>query len=292
MKLSCLLNNMEYEKEYELIKDKDFETLGLVASVVDKSMCTFIENEKYIRSISNNVNMIITTKSIYESNLLIGNYGICLAERPKNMFFKIHNFLKDDISYAHNNFETKIGLNCIISEKASIAKNNVIIGDNCIIEDFAVIKENTVIGNNVVIRSSSIISREGFEFKSDDDIFFHVNHLGKVIIGDNVEIQDLTCVDRAIYPWDSTIIGVNSKIDCLCQIGHGAKIGKNALIAGSNTIGGRSIVGDNVITGGRVSIMHGGLKIGDNAFIGLGSVVIKNVKKSERVFGNPAKKVF
>ncbi len=139
-----------------------------------------------------------------------------------------------------------------------------------------------------------MISREGFEFKNDKekDEVFHVTHMGGVIIHDNVEIQELTCVDRAIYPWDNTIIGKNTKIDCLCQIGHAAKIGSNVMIAGNSTIGGRSNVGDSVTTGGGVTIKHGGLTIGENAFIGIGSTVIKNVKADERVFGNPAAKVY
>ena len=63
------LSQFENIKKENLINEKEFETLGILASKVDKKLCTFIDDEKYIKDLKSNFVMIITTKKIYEELL-------------------------------------------------------------------------------------------------------------------------------------------------------------------------------------------------------------------------------
>lgn len=292
MRLNEFNINSFYDSDYEVIRDADFDTLGLIGSTVEKRYLTFISNDKYLCDIKNEVVFIITTKEIYYEHIdILSKFGLCLVDNPKRFFFSLHNFLSDDISYNVNSFERKIGKNCIIDETVIIPKKNIVIGNNVTIEEYVKLSPNTIIGDNVVIRSHSIIGCQGFQFYDRKyNEFKHVKHIGKTVIENNVEIQNMTYVENAIYPWDETIIGSNTKLAYNCLIGHGSKIGSNCLISGKTVVGGRSIVGSNVNFGVGASIKHGGLVIGDNAFIGLGSVVIKNINAGEKVFGNPARR--
>lgn len=271
-------------KKENLINEKEFETLGILASKVDKTMCTFLDDEKYIKDLNDNFTMIITTKEIYQI-LSNRNCGFYLTENPRIEFFSIHNKLSNNTDYAREKFKTKIGENCKISDKACIAGENVIIGNNVVIEEFVSIKNNVTIGDNSIIRAGTVIGSTGFEFKRFNDKIIPVSHVGGVVIGNNVEIQCNTTIDKAIYPWDNTVIGDYTKIDNLNHLGHACKIGKCVMIPAGSIIGGRVVIEDNVWIG-IGSIIRNGITIGKNARCNMGAVVTRPVLENENVTGN------
>lgn len=285
MRISNILKSMDVDIEYSIVREKEFKTMGLVASCTDIPMCTFVDSEKYVHYIPKNSVMIITTKELAEK---LSVYGICIADNPRILFFSIHNYLQDDEEYCRKRFKTEIGEYCKISGHAIVAKDNVKIGNNVIIEEYVSIKENTEIGDNSIIRAGSVIGGEGFEFKRVNKGIMSVKHLGGVKIGRNVEIQYNACIDKAVYPWDNTVVSDNVKIDNFVHIAHAVKLGKNIMIAGNTSIAGRVVIGDNSWIGPSVMISNG-LTIGANCHIGLGSVVVKSIPDSLKVFGNPAR---
>ncbi len=281
MKLNRILSELKI-KNVDLINEQEFETLGLAVSQINNTMCTFVDNEKFVNSLGSNVSMVITTKEIANK---IKNCGICVVENPRILFFKIHNFLKNNLEYVRKEFKTIIGENCNISDKSYIAKNNVVIGNNVTIEEFVSIKENTSIGDNSIIRAGSVIGGLGFEFKRNGSEVISVEHLGGVVIKNNVEIQQNNCIDRAIYPWDDTVIGENCKTDNFVHIAHACKLGNAILIAACTCVAGRVVIGDNVWVGPGVTIING-IEIGNEASISFGSVVTKSVDAGNTVTGN------
>ncbi len=268
---------------YKIIRDEEFESLGLVGSNVNLKLCTFIEDERYINNLSESVSMVITTDCIAKK---IINKGICISKNPRISFFTLHNYLATRDYYKLNpNFKTQIGKNCNISDLAYIAGENVKIGDNVIIEEFVSIKENVIIGDNSIIRSGTVIGSEGYEFKRIDDEVLPVKHIGWVEIGKHVEIQHNTCVDKAIYPWDRTVISNYCKIDNLVHIAHGVKLNKGVFVVAGTLIGGRTIVGQNTWVGVGATVSNG-LVVGNEARLNIGSVVTKDVLDGSAVSGN------
>lgn len=266
-----------------LLKDGEFTSLGLAIAECDEKILTFIENEKYINGLSDKIIAIITTKEIGEK--LKDKYGVIVSKNPRADYFKLHNKLSSIEGYKRKEFNTSIGEGCKISKLSSISEKNIIIGKNVTIEEFVVIRENTVIGDNSIIRSGVVLGGEGYEYKRIDGIIMNVNHCGGVIIENNVEVQYNACIDKALYPWDNTIIGEYSKLDNLVHIEHGVKVGKRCLIASRSTFGGRTIIGDDSWVG-LGSVISNGLKLGNKVSISLGSVVTKNLSDGEKVSGN------
>ena len=206
-------------------------SLGLVEYNDGKDVCTFVDNEYYLEKLSDNIQMVLIGEDLLDTlKQYRKSYGICVVENPRLTYFRLHNYLVNDISYRRTDFKTRIGNNCNISSQAVIADKNVIIGNNVTIEEFAVIRENTVINDNSIIRAGCKIAGEGFEFKNTSEEVFHVSHIGGVIIGESVEIQYNTCIDKAIYPWDNTVIGDHVKIDNLVHIGHAVKVDSRTMI--------------------------------------------------------------
>lgn len=284
MILSDLFAKLDIENE--VLNEKEFESLGLVKYNSGHKVCTFIEDAKYARDLGADISMVITNKKIAQELIKTkSQFGICIVENPRNGFFKLQNYLAEEKLYNIETFSTKIGRNCNISSLSSIDKNNVIIGDNVTVEEFVVIRENTVIGDNTVIRAGCVIGGQGFEFKKEGDMAFHVAHVGKVIIGDNVEIQYNSCVDKAIYPWDATVISDYTKVDNLVHIAHGVKIGERSNIVANSGIGGRVIIGDDAWIGFGATIRNG-LSIGNKARANMGAVVTKSIEDNDAVSGN------
>lgn len=285
MLLSDVLKEMGCE-EFEIKKEKEIDILALTAMDINKKTCTFLDNIKYIGDLKENVTMLLTSyelareaeKSGYEG-------GFCIVPQPRLVFFKIHNYLRNHPDYARKEFETQIGLGCSISPLASISSKNVVIGDNVTIEEFVVIRDNTVIGDNTIIRAGAKIGGQGFEFKREEGSIFAVEHLGGVVIGNHVEIQYNACIDKAVYPWDNTILGDYVKIDNLVHIGHAVKVKERAMIVAQSGIGGRTVIENDTWIGFGVTISNG-LQIGEGARANIGAVVTKNVSDEGSVTGN------
>ena len=236
--------------------------------------------------------MILTSQTVYDElmagNALGGSYGICIVDNPRLAYFLLHNALCDNDNYARPLYNTVIPKSAIISPLAYIAPYNVTIGENTIIEEFVSVKENTVIGEGSVIRAGTKIGGPGFEIKNDGNKTITVTHIGGVIIGNNVEIQQNSNLDKAIYPWDDTVIGDHVRINSLVQIAHGDKIGRFTEIVAGASIQGRVQIGENVWIGPG-SVIRNGITIGDNARVNMGAVVTLSVPAGASVSGNFAR---
>lgn len=284
MLLSDIFKECNCFEDAVLKNEKSFDYLALTASDVNGLLCVFLDNEKYINDVKENVRMIITVNSVAEL-LDSTSYGLCIVNNPREVFFHIHNYLSDKRNKLDIKKKTIIGKDCSISDLANISKDNVKIGNNVVIEEFVVIREHTTIGDNSIIRAGSIIGGQGFEFKRLKEGILSVAHAGGVIIGENVEIQYNTCIDRGVYDWDDTIIGDNCKIDNLVHIAHGVKIGKNTMIVANTGIGGRTVIGKDTWLG-FASTISNGIEIGNNARANIGSVVTKSIPNDSSYTGN------
>lgn len=195
----------------------------------------------------------------------------------------------------------KIGKNCTIDDFTVIGKN-VEIGDNCWLKNQVVIGDhvkigkgctiesqvtvtNSTIGEKVYIKPGAKIGQQGFGFYMDEMGHFDVPQIGRVIIGNNVQIGANTTIDRGSQM--DTIIGSGCRIDNLVQIAHNVEIGDNSILVAQVGIAGSTRLGKFVVAAGQVGIA-GHLNISDNVKIAAQSGLMRDVVKGETVAGTPA----
>ncbi len=177
-----------------------------------------------------------------------------------------------------------------VSGKCCLISANVVIGPSVEIGDYVVIGANAslshcFIGNHTHIYPGVQIGQDGFGFHPDIEGHTKVPQLGRVIIGENVEIGANSTIDRGSGP--DTIIGNGCWIDNLVQIAHNVELGRGCVIAAQSGISGSSKVGDFVFVAGQVGIVcH--LSIGSGARIDGQSGVIKDVPPGATMGGTPA----
>lgn len=183
--------------------------------------------------------------------------------------------------------EAKIGKDVYVGAYTVIGK--AIIGDNCFIDSNVKIYDDVQMGNGCYIKSGAILGGAGFGYERDKDgNRFRFPQIGSLIMGDDVEVGANTCIDRGAL--SDTIIGDHTKINNLCHIAHNNKIGRNVAIAGCVNVSGGNIIDDNVWIAPNSSL-RGYVHIGENAFVGMGAVVVKDIPAGETWIGNPAHKL-
>jgi UDP-3-O-[3-hydroxymyristoyl] glucosamine N-acyltransferase len=169
----------------------------------------------------------------------------------------------------------------------SVIGDNVVIGDRTVIRHNVVINEGAIIGSDCLIKSNSVIGEEGFGFERDEQGRpIRIPHLGKVVIGNQVEIGASTVIARGTI--DNTTIQDNVKIDDKVFIAHNVAIGKNSMVIAEAEISGSAIIGANSWLGPNACVLNG-ISIGENCFIGLGTVVNKPLPDNVVAVGNPAR---
>ena len=185
-----------------------------------------------------------------------------------------------------------IGKDCQIGDCTVIHDNVTIgagtkIGSYCIIYPGVHIFPGMVIGDRVILHAGCIIGDDGFgNAPQPDGSWRKIEHLGNVVIGNDVEVGSNTTIDRA--PMESTIIADGVRIDNLCMIAHNVVVGKNTVMAAQTGIAGSTQIGEGCIFAGQVGIV-GHIKIADHTTIGAKSGLISNVRKpGETYWGVPA----
>ncbi|MCC9623001.1 UDP-3-O-(3-hydroxymyristoyl)glucosamine N-acyltransferase [Thalassospira sp. MA62] len=182
-----------------------------------------------------------------------------------------------------------IGANCEIGDGTIIAANavigdGVVIGAGCKIGAGAVVS-HCLIGNLCLIYPGARIGQDGFGFAMGAQGHLKVPQLGRVVIGNDVEVGANSTIDRGAGP--DTVIGNGCRIDNLVQIGHNVQLGMGCVIVSQVGISGSTKLGNFVVVAGQAGIT-GHLDIGDGAKVAAQSGVMKNIGPGETVGGSPA----
>jgi len=181
-----------------------------------------------------------------------------------------------------------IGPYVVIEDQVSIGRD-VQIGSHCHIGSMSHIADETQlfprvtilhnvhIGSRCRILSGAVIGSDGFGLVQEQGAWTHVPHLGRVIIGDDVDIGANTTVDRGTLADTQIMDGV--KIDNLVQIAHNVVIGRHSAIAGCAGLAGSSVVGEYCLLAGGVGLA-GHLQLADRVHVTGMSMVTKSIQQS------------
>jgi len=182
---------------------------------------------------------------------------------------------------------TRIGVASSIGAGSVVGKR-VMIGEGAVLHAHVTIYDNVDIGRRVILHSGVVIGADGFGYVMEDERWQKFPQIGRVEIGDYVEIGANSCVDRAAM--GSTSIGEGTKLDNMVHVGHNCKIGRHVVVAAQTGFSGGVVVEDYAVIGGQVGIGDKA-RIESRAVLGSGCGVLtsKIVRSGETVWGTPAR---
>jgi len=164
------------------------------------------------------------------------------------------------------------------------------LGSDCQLFPQVVVYANSKLGDRVILHAGVRIGSDGFGFVTQkvNGRMEHtkIPHIGRAIIGDDVEIGANSTIDRGSV--DDTVIGAGTKIDNLVQVGHNARVGRLCLLCAQVGVGGSSRIEDGVVLAGQAGI-SGHLTIGAGAKVGAQAGVIGDIPAGEAWSGYPAR---
>ncbi|MHB8454726.1 MAG: UDP-3-O-(3-hydroxymyristoyl)glucosamine N-acyltransferase [Acidiferrobacterales bacterium] len=168
-----------------------------------------------------------------------------------------------------------IGPRAVVEAGVTIS-DNVYIGPGCYIDSLATIGEGSrlvanvtvcqrcIVGKRCIIHPGAVIGSDGFGYVRDEARWIKVPQLGRVVIGDDVEVGSNTTIDRGAL--EDTVLGDGVKLDNLIQIAHNVQIGEHTAVAALAGVAGSTIIGKRCTLGGRAGIA-GHLEIADDVHV-------------------------
>ena len=243
---------------------------------------------------------------------LIKNKDGLVVDEPRLAFVKILEFFSEKIDqYANIDKTAHISSSSIIGSKVNIGANvvigknviiddNVSIGPNSVIDSRSMIGKNTkifsnihlyqdsIIGSDCIIHSGVVIGADGYGFVSLEDDHIKIPQLGKVVIGNNVEIGANSTIDCGTI--GDTMIGDMCKLDNGVQIGHNVSIGEGCLLTAHVTIAGSTKIGEFCAFGGQAGAVDN-VTIGNRAIFACYTAVTKDLPGGKMYSGAPAREI-
>jgi UDP-3-O-[3-hydroxymyristoyl] glucosamine N-acyltransferase len=193
-----------------------------------------------------------------------------------------------------------IGPQCVVEEGTRIGAGTILypgcyigrgvkIGSGCVLFPRVTLYEWVELGDRVRIHAGSVLGSDGFGYAPRRDgktVIGHqkIYHLGRVIVGDDVEIGALVSVDRGTF--GNTVIEKNAKLDNQVHLGHNSHVEEGGILCGGTCLAGRAGVGKYAYVGGLTGIANG-VRVGDRASVGALALVTKDVPEGGTAVGNP-----
>ena len=287
--------------------DPDLEITG-VAGLEDASPTelTFLSNPRY-------ASLVAKTRAaalLAEAPLDVPGLAVLISSDPYLDFARALELFHPEIQREPGIHPTAVvAASARLGPEASVAPYVVIEGDveigaNAVLHPHVVIERGTRIGDDftahcgvtvchgsrigdrVVLHQRVTVGSDGFGFaRRADGTHKKIPQTGRVAIGNDVEVQAGSCIDRAAV--GETRVGNGTIIDNLVQIGHAAKIGNNTVLCAQVGIAGSTTIGSDCILAGQAGVINH-LDIGNGVVITAQSGVGHDLPDGAKVSGSPA----
>ena len=270
----------------KLIGDPEV-VISAIATIQNASSgcISFLANPKYNKFLKESSASAIIVSP--ELSTQLETPGI-IVDDPYSAYAKISSlFAKHRNPYADKSLSYFVHETAEVHDSAVIGPN-VYIGPECIIGRNSIVHANSSlvmnveIGKNCIIHFNSILGSDGFGYAPQKDGYIKIEQLGRLIIGDNVEIGAGCTIDRGAI--DNTEIHNGVKLDNQVHIAHNVILGEHSAIAASCAIAGSTTIGKNLQMGGLSGIL-GHLNIADNVLIGAHTLITKSIDKPGNYVG-------
>lgn len=159
----------------------------------------------------------------------------------------------------------------------SVIGARVRIGAHTVLKANVTVHHDVVIGDQCMIHSGAVIGGDGFGFAPSSAGWVKIAQLGRVIVGNRVEIGSNTTIDRGAIA--DTVIEDGVIIDNLSMLAHNVRIGRGTAMAAQVGIAGSTRIGAHCILGGQAGFA-GHLDIADGSHFTGQAMVTKGTTES------------
>lgn len=248
---------------------------------------TFLENQRYQKYLANTQASAVI---LSDKSKALSPIPVLISSNPYVSYAQIAElFNHRELPEQGVHPTVIVGKNCTIDPTARIGAYCVIgdncqIGAECCLYPRVTLYDEVILGKQVIVHSGVVIGSDGFGNAHTGTKWLKVPQLGRVVIGNDVEIGANTTIDRGAL--EDTIIEDGVRLDNLIQIAHNVKIGAHTAMAACVVIAGSTTIGKHCLVGGATSI-GGHLEICDGVMIGGMSAVIKSIKEPGMYAGPP-----
>ena len=253
--------------------------------MVEKGDLTFVDHPKYYdKALKSDATTILINKEVEcpEGKALI------ISEDPFVDFNKLSDYFRPfKVADKMISSTAEIGEGTIIQPGAFIGEH-VKIGKNCLIHANASVYDHCILGNNVVLHSGSVIGADGFYFQKRKGETLKFKSVGRVILGNHVEIGANTTIDKGVT--SDTTVGDYTRFDNHVQVGHDTKIGRYCIIGAFTAIAGVTKIEDNVTIWASV-LIDKDIVIGEGAVMLATCGTTKSLEGGKVYYGVPAMEV-
>lgn len=259
----AFLANAKYRKQLEtsratavIVAEADAELTGLPRIVAD-------DPYSYFAKLSALLNPLPVVQPGIHRTAVIGDGAVIAADAHIGAHVSVG-------AAAHIGAGTVVMAGCVIGERTTVGAQSRLYPNVTIYHDCA-------IGRDVVVHSGAVIGADGFGIAMDEGRWLKIPQIGRVVIGDQVEIGANTTIDRGAL--DDTVIEDGVKLDNQIQVAHNVHIGAHTAIAGCVGIAGSATIGRYCRIGGGATIL-GHLQIADNVEIASFTLIGKSISEA------------
>ena len=275
--------------------------------VAGPGQVSFLDNRKYVTAFeASKAAACIVSPAL--SDRAPAGMALLLSDTPYRGYARIaHAFYPGEADDAGVHPAAVVDGSAVLGAGVSVGPNAVIeagarLDDGVVIAAGAVVGRGVSVGAGTVIGVGASVSHcdigarcelhpgvrigtRGFGFDMSAEGHLNVPQLGRVIVGDDVEIGANSTIDRGAGP--DTVIGDGCKIDNLVQIGHNVHLGKGCVVIAQAGIAGSATVEDFVILAAQSGV-GGHLTVAAGTQLAARSGLMRNSDPGSKLAGNPA----
>ena len=293
---SFSLGEIANQLSLKLIGDSRCEITGLgTLSGAQAGQLSFLSNPSYIRQlVATQASAVIVDQRFADASP--GN--VLISDQPYVSFayaselFSSRPIVKPGVHetayvspLAKISSSAHVGANAVIEDGVEIGDNvfvgpgtvigrGVVLGSDCVLHANVTLYHSVYLGCRVCVHSNAVIGADGFGFAFDGGKNIKIQQLGRVRIGNDVDIGAGTTIDRGTI--EDTVIDQGVKIDNQVQIGHNTQVGAHTVICGCTAIAGSAKIGKFCVLGGG-SGMLGHLTLADGVQVSAMSLVSRSI---------------
>lgn len=281
--MSLTLNQIVDALGGELLGAAPDREVGRIAPLesADADSISFLSNPKYLHQLAASQAACVVVAPAQQAAAL--QRGACIvAENPYLYFARLTQLWKQmhaDAAAQGIHPSAVVHLQAVVHPTANIGplcvvERGAVIGAHTVLKSRVTVSEYCQVGDRCLLHPGVVLGADGFGFAQEHGAWVKIEQLGRVRIGNDVEIGANTCIDRGAL--DDTVISDGAKLDNLIQIGHNVHVGEHTAIAGNTGVAGSAHIGAHCSIGGASNIL-GHLSIADGVALSPTSVVMRSI---------------